>query len=700
MVVPLILAGAVLALYSWTTRAPFVFDDIPCIQNNPSIMHLSPLWGDAPGEGVLRPPQDFNTSGRPLVNLTLALNVFVGGLNPVGFHVFNAAVHLLSALLLWGLVRRTLRLPCLADRFAGAADPLAFAVALLWTVHPLQTEAVQYVSQRTELLVALFYLAVMYASLRYFTSTSRNERIVWGSLATVACLAGMASKEVMVSAPIVVLLFDRTFLAGSFAQAWRRSWPLYVGLAGSWSLLLALNVGGPRSVSAGFHLGVPAYVWWCTQAKVLALYLKLVVAPWPLVIHYEIPYLDTFSTALPWLLPAALLGAGTLYLLWRRSAVGFLAAAVWLILSPTLIVPIITEVAAERRMYLPLAALIALLVCGGYALAKRAATNANTGRSPAWPLTATVGGALVLAVALGSLSARRLMVYRNELGLWQDTYARQPHNPVARNNLASTLVNTGTRLVNHQQHEQAIPYYRQAIELRPDQSLNHLGLANALYCLHRLEEADQELALAIPGEGSDADRCNVYILRGMLRLAQQRPGEAIESLRAALAINPAEPIARCQYGIALAKQGDLTSGIEALRESTAIRADLPIAQYELGRALFALGKPEEAAIHFQKAVELGPNEAVYRQDLAATLSRIGDLANAETQLREAIRLNPGNANLHNLLGVVLGQRGNLAAAIAQFNTALEILPTHQEALNNRAKALQLQQNSAAPRPAP
>jgi len=370
----------------------------------------------------------------------------------------------------------------LAYRFAAAADPLALAVALLWAVHPLQTEAVQYVSQRTELLMALFYLAVLYASLRYFTITARAGRIVWASLATVACLAGMASKEVMVSAPIVVLLFERTFLVGSFAQAWRRSWPLYVALAGSWTLLWALNANGPRSVSSGFHLGVPAHVWWFTQAKVLMMYLKLVVVPWPLVIHYDIPYLDTFAAAWPWLLPAGLLGLGTLFLLWRRSAGGFLAASVFLILSPTLVVPVITEVAAERRMYLPLAALIAMLVCGGYTLAKRSveAHGSTAGPGRAWPLATTVGGALVLAAVFGSLSVRRLIMYQDELTLWQDTFARQPHNHVARNNLASTLTNLGTSLGNRHEHDQAIPYYRQAIQLRPEQVLGHLGLANPL----------------------------------------------------------------------------------------------------------------------------------------------------------------------------------------------------------------------------
>ncbi len=179
----------------------------------------------------------------------------------------------------------------------------------------------------------------------------------------------------MVTAPVVVLLFDRTFVSGSFRRALRNFWPLYAGLFLSWGLLLWLNFGAPRSMTAGFHLGVPAYAWWFTQAKVLLMYLRLAVWPWPLAIHYEMPYLKTFGEAWPWLVPVCALSIVTLVLVWKRRASGFAAAWVLIILSPTIVVPVITEVAAERRMYLPLAALIALLVVASYWLARRGAVS-------------------------------------------------------------------------------------------------------------------------------------------------------------------------------------------------------------------------------------------------------------------------------------------------------------------------------------
>ncbi len=163
----LILAAAIWGVYGWSLRAPLVFDDAFSITGNPSITRLWPLYSSESGTTPLHPQVELPTSGRPLVNLSFAVNYKLGLLNPFGYHVVNVSLHLLSAMLLWGLLRTTLRLPYFEGRFDRAADLLALLVALAWSLHPLQTEAVEYVTQRTELMVGLFYLSTLYAGLRY-----------------------------------------------------------------------------------------------------------------------------------------------------------------------------------------------------------------------------------------------------------------------------------------------------------------------------------------------------------------------------------------------------------------------------------------------------------------------------------------------------------------------------------------------------
>ena len=156
----IVLAG--LAAYHNSFKVPFIFDDVPAIVENPTIRQLWPLWIP------LSPPHDSGlpVSGRPLVNFSLALNYACGGTAVGGYHALNLALHLLAGLTLLGVVRRTLLQPVLRARFGAAALPLALAVAVLWTVHPLQTEAVTYVVQRAESLVGLFYFLTLYCFIR------------------------------------------------------------------------------------------------------------------------------------------------------------------------------------------------------------------------------------------------------------------------------------------------------------------------------------------------------------------------------------------------------------------------------------------------------------------------------------------------------------------------------------------------------
>ena len=435
-------AAAVLAffigiVYLPAANVPLIFDDLTGIIQNDSIKSLWPLVGTTQ-PGPLNPPPEHPTSGRPLVNLSFAINYWFGGMNPIGYHLVNIVIHFFNALLLWAITRRTLRLTYFGDRFVGSAEWLSLAVAALWALHPLQTEAVIYATQRTELMMAFFYLATLYCSLRYWTrlpppsmygssdapsenSQSPRARRGWLFLAIVACLCGMACKEVMVSAPLIVLLFERAFVAGTLKNCLRRSWPLYIGLASTLLLLAGLTVAGPRLDSAGFHLGIPPHVWWLTQSQILILYLKLVVWPWPLLIHYELPYVTKLADVWFFVLPLLIVGVLTLILLWKNRPLGFLGTCFFAILSPTFVIPVVTEMAAERRMYLALAPLVLIFVIGAYRLANVVLGKADGvahSRRFSKQLVATGTPIVILTLIFCFASASRLAAYENELTLW------------------------------------------------------------------------------------------------------------------------------------------------------------------------------------------------------------------------------------------------------------------------------------------
>jgi Tfp pilus assembly protein PilF len=614
---------AILAVYGRAIRAPFIFDDYNSVETNETIVRLWPLVGSEAEPGPLRTPQFAPTSARPLVNLSLALNYSYGGLNPIGYHVVNMVLHMASAILLYAIVRRTLRLPYFNHHYDVVADLLAFLVALLWALHPLQTEAVAYTTQRTELMMGLFYFATLYCSLRYWTTLPESpiegsgggdnfdegarralatNRGAWVILATLACLAGMTSKEAMASAPLIVLLFDRAFVAGSIAKALSRSWPLYAGLACGWLAILGLHFNSPHSDSAGFHLGVPAHAWWFTQAKVLLMYFKLVVWPWPLVLHYEMPYLDSLTDSWMYLVPVGLLGVTILVLLWRNNPVGFLGTWVFAILLPTLVIPIVTEVAAERRMYLPLAAISALVVVGGYDLtqtliARRLSYSKSMVPSTRHFIAVAAGLALVLAI----VSSRRVAIYNNEMVLWQDVLRLQPHNHVAHAGVGLAYYDAGNMTA-------ATEHFRESVRLKPDSSQAHCNLALVLSNTGQIDEAVEQFRLAVKYRPGSAELLNNL---GVTLFIARRYDEAIPVFRQAIEIKPSLWRAHDNLGSALSRAGNLPAAIEKYQHALKLNPQALDVYGHLADAQAKAKQPAAAIATAERALELARNSGAH-----------------------------------------------------------------------------------------
>ncbi len=585
----------------------------------------------------------------------------------------NVVIHFLSALLVWAIVRRTLRLPRFGGRFNASAGWLALAAATLWALHPLVTETVVYVTQRTELMVAFFYLATLYCSLRYWTvlpllpeeghqsilplplGEGRGEgalanhyyhrnRTTWLLLAVLGCLAGMASKEVMVSAPLMVLLFERTFVAGSLKTALRRSWPLYAGISVTWILLLVICLGAPHGDSAGFGLGVDAYAWWLTQAKVFWMYMKLAIWPSPLLIHYQLPYLTTLAEAWMYVVPLLIVGIIVLILLWRNRPIGFLGAWVFAILAPTFAVPIVLEMAAERRMYLPLVALVVPVVVGGYLVVQWLQKRWTSARSLFFGFNfarlASTSLVILLALTFGLVSAKRLAAYSDEMTLWREVLQHQPDNFMAHICLGSLFVNSG-------QVQAGVDELQQAVSLRPDAHLAFDDLGVAMMHLGRFPQAMGYFNHALQLKPDSAD---VYQhLGNALTHVGQYP-QAIASLEHALTLRPDSAEAHDNLGVALGDSHQLPQAIE----------------------------------QFRQAIELNPGLATAHVNLATLLASTGDTDESISQYMQAIQLQPGRADLHNSLGVLLGKNERANEAIAEFQAALRVDPKSAQAYSNLA----------------
>jgi tetratricopeptide (TPR) repeat protein len=638
----IILAGgaivlAALVAYHNSFSGPFVFDDPSSISEN---LTIRPPWAI---RALLSPPVQATVAGRPLVNLSLAINYAMGETDVRGYHAVNLVIHLLAGLALFGVVRRTLAVPLPED-----ATLLAFIVAVLWTVHPLQTESVSYIVQRTEALMGLFYLLTLYCFIRGVEwqegvggsstdsghsapdSMACQERrpkagVGWFALSIAACLLGMASKEVMVSAPVMVLLYDRTFLAGTFREAWQRRWRQYLGLAATWLLLVCLvaSVGGNRGGTSGIGSGATPVAYALTQFPAVVDYLWLSVWPHPLVFDYGAEWVKDAVDVVPAALLAIGLVAGTLVALKRWPVIGFLGAWFFAILAPTSLIPGPRQTIAEHRMYLALAAVISLLVLGVYA----------------WGGRRTLVAWLVLATGLGWLTVARNEHYRTELSIWRDTAAKRPRNPWVQTNLGMALYDQG-------KPAEAMPYFERSLKLGGEDPgpRNDLGLALAK--LGRLPEALSQYEAALRLRPTFAEAHNNL---GLLLSEMNRPAEALSHLETALRLKPGLATVHFNLGNTLAQMGRMEEAIVRFEQAIRMNPKDAAAYTNLGNVFVQTGRPSEAIRRYETATRLDPNDAMAQYNLAMVLAQNGRTSEAIVHFQEALRLRPDDAEARNYL---------------------------------------------------
>jgi tetratricopeptide (TPR) repeat protein len=614
------LALAALAAYHNSFSGPFIFDDTLSIVENPDIRHLAAALREDPqiDEGT--------GAGRPLLRLSLWINYAVGGQEVRGYHALNLMLHILAAWTLWGLARRMLESPALRDRYGQEAWGLALAIALLWTTHPLQTESVTYVVQRAEILGGWFYLLTLYSVVR--SASAAGWRVsAWSVAAVGFCLLGMASKEMVATAPLLALAMDRVFFAPSWKRLWQLRRGLYAALACTWifQAMLVMASSG-RTGTVGFGLGIPWWEYALTQPYYLCRYLALSVWPNALTLDYGTYLARSVGEVAPYAAVVLLLLALTLVALWREPALGFCGLWFFLILAPTSsVVPIATQTGAEHRIYLPLAGLIGLGVVGGYTLWRRAWRE-----RPGWLRAGSMLVLLAVGVAaLGSRTVARNEEYRSKVSIWQTVVDRWPINPRAHNNLGDALRNAGRT-------PDAIAQYEAALRLKPDYVEAHNNLGDAL-------------------------------------LSAGRIPEAIAQYEAALSLKPFAKTHN-NLGEALLRAGRIPEAIAQYEAAMRLKPDFPKAHNNLGNALLSAGRTPEAIAQFEEALRLKSDYAEAHNNLGFALLSAGRLPEATAQYEEALRLKPDYAEVHYNLGFALVSAGRLPEAIAQYEEALRLKP--------------------------
>jgi tetratricopeptide (TPR) repeat protein len=626
-----LLFALVVAVYLPVLQAGFIWDDDSYVVANRALRSGAGLW---------RIWTDVNATPQyyPLVHTMFWIERHLWGLHPAGFHLVNVILHGLAAVLLWQVLAR-LRVPG------------AWLASALFALHPVTVESVAWITERKNVLSAVFYFASALAYLRFVeladSGPVRKRRWFYaGALALF--VAALLSKTVTCSLPAALLLVlwwkrgrldkrDILALAPFFAVG------VALGLTTAW---LEKHHVGAEGVAWSLSFSQRCLI----AGRALWFYAEKIV--WPARLTFIYPRWDVQSGVWwQWLFPITAVGLiAALWLARRRIGRGPIVAVLFFAgtLAPALgfvnVYPMRYSFVADHFQYLAAVGLFALIGAG----MKRLPPGVAAG---------------VLTV-LAALSWHQERIYQNVETLWSDTLAKNPGCWMAHNNLGMALAgqrrfdaaideyrqsveinpqnaegwcNWGAILSFSGQWDEAMKLYRKALAANPNYSLAHYNLGVALAEHEQWDEAIEEYHQALRNSG---DNATPYYRLAVALSVKRRTDEAIQADRKAVELEPEYADALNHLGFLLMLKGQMDEAIVVLRKAVRLLPDLAIAHRNLGNALCTQKRFDEAVPEFAEALRIEPGNAEAHLKLAKALTETGRSQEAISELKEALRLKP------------------------------------------------------------
>jgi len=684
-----VITGVTLLLYLPSLDAPFVFDDEWNITRNEHIQVKELTIKNLVAAGT----RSVNFK-RPLANISFALNYYISEFDVRAYRVVNILIHIINGWLVYWFVLMTMAIVGRSaatlestgnrngsDGEAGARTAqtahrnthfFAFATALIWVVHPLQTQSVIYIVQRMNSMAVLFYLASLCLYIAGRLQRRRNRRWACFITAIVAWIAAITSKEIAATLPVVVILYEWFFFQNSSLVWMKRCAKYAVPVICGFGVVTVIYMRGNPfdSIRSGYQrrdFTVNERV--LTQFRVVVRYLTLIGYPHPrrLNFDYDYPLSKSLFRPLTTLMSLAVIIFlfWLSWFLWRRRQALLSFCVLWFFIHLVIessIIPL--EIIYEHRTYLPSVGVLMALAYGFHC-----------GTSKVRWLRPVAAVAVICVLAFGT--HLRAGVWADEIALWRDGIEKSP-------NKARLRVNYGIVLTERRMFKEAEEQFLAALQMLPRSRKAHNNLGFIYSEQGRIDEAIHHLRKAI------VIRPRYLEAHVNLGTALRRKGlieEALKHYRLALAIDPSYQEVHFNLCDTLSQIGQVEKALEHCREATRLRPHSPSSYNALGQALAKAGDVDEAAKHLQRAVGLNADFWGAHHNLGIVRSKQGRIEEAIGHYRDAIRLSPDFVEAHNNLGIALRKNGRLDEAIEQYRVALSYDPDYLDSHNNLGVAL-------------
>ncbi len=602
----------------------FYFDDNISIQTNNSIHTLNLLE-------ILKTQTDTPSAGRPLTNLSYAIDYYFYGENAKAYRWTNLILQMLVSISILAVLRRLLPL-CFKTGFLTQqkTDWLALGATLLWAVHPVQTECVLYITQRSEQFSMLCMTLAFYALLLDHQSNTSTKR--WKILMIASTCIGLLFKQTTAALPIILILADRALLNKTWKDVLKQRGKVHLTCMILSVLIAALILlSDPTPKSTGTGLGVTRWQYLMTQSQVIIWYFRNCFWPTGLCLNYDWPIVNEFSQVIiPFGICTGLVFFSCICIVYRPR-LGFALASIFLLLGPTSsLIPIVTEVAADRRISLILLFILlpAIILIGN--LCRQSKDKVC--------LILTWAGVLMFSVMTIELSALHL----NHIVLWEHTRKQAIQKQSSWEHLGCQYDSLG-------QWAPAWQCHSNALKLEPTFNISrmNLGMVNA-----QLGRTDRDIAQLnheanTPGIGPDA----LNIL-GNIYKKDKDYEQAIKAFRIAYQRAPK----RWTFGLNLARVYNLTE------------------QYEKALAILE-PLTQQPRVHPDIDSEIG-----------FSYSNLNRLNQAEQSYQRYLLQQPDDAKILNSMGVVQAKLGKLDQALNYFKRAVKADSELEEAKDNLSRA--------------
>ncbi len=577
-------------IYANTLKASWQMDDKPNIVDN-TRLHIDNLMPSTLYQTFFASPGSIKKLYRPLPCLTFALNWYFGKDDPTGYHLVNILIHALTSIILFLTVWTLFQTPVLRDKYDERdAYFISLLSAVLWSINPIQTQAVTYIVQRMTSMATLFYLLGLFFYIKARISQTNSHRVFLYLGCFISFLCALGSKENAATFPLALALLEIVFFQHS--QRAKSQTPFFriaawIGVLLFISGILVYTKGNLLFFMGGYeHRSFSLLERLLAEPRVVVFYLSQIFYPLPsrLSIDHDVPLSSSLTdpwTTLPAMGIIALLIFIGLFQIKKRPVLGFAIFFFFINhLIESTVIPL--EIIFEHRNYLPSAFLFFPIAFGFHHLLSLYKKKNR------WIFGSIFAALTFLIIGLGLGTYTRNMAWATKKTLWEDAAAKAPGNARPLTVLAIELgwsenarpqdlnkaldlsfkslslympnkfqeVDIWGNIANLYRKkgeiEKAISYYEKTLEIDPLFIKVRFELAQSLVLLQRWEAASRHLNFVINKGSLNSDYFN---LKGFVLLWQNRPKEALPYLRQALSISPNKGGILLNVGVALSRVG-------------------------------------------------------------------------------------------------------------------------------------------------